>query len=27
LFDYAYQQARHGYPWKKVPPILANMQQ
>ncbi len=20
LFDYAYQQARHGYPWKKVPP-------
>jgi hypothetical protein len=21
LFDYAYQQARHGYPWKKVPPI------
>jgi hypothetical protein len=23
LFDYAYQQARHGYPWRKVPPILA----
>jgi hypothetical protein len=23
LFDYAYQQARHGYPWRKVPPVLA----
>ena len=20
LFDYGYQQARHGYPWRKVPP-------
>jgi predicted patatin/cPLA2 family phospholipase len=27
LFDYGYQQARHGYPWKKVPPILAGTQQ
>jgi predicted patatin/cPLA2 family phospholipase len=27
LFDYAYQQARHGYPWRKVPPILAGAQQ
>lgn len=27
LFDYAYQQSRHGYPWKKVPPILANVQE
>jgi hypothetical protein len=27
LFDYAYQQARHGYPWLKVPPILAGAQQ
>jgi hypothetical protein len=27
LFDYAYQQARHGYPWLKVPPILAHPQQ
>ncbi|HEX6092565.1 MAG TPA: patatin-like phospholipase family protein [Dongiaceae bacterium] len=27
LFDYAYQQSRHGYSWKKVPPILANVQQ
>ena len=27
LFDYAYQQARHGYAWKKVPPILAGSQQ
>jgi predicted acylesterase/phospholipase RssA len=24
LFDYAYQQARQGYPWKKVPPRLAD---
>ncbi len=23
LFDYAYQQSRHGYPWRKAPPILA----
>ncbi|MGH6932234.1 MAG: patatin-like phospholipase family protein [Dongiaceae bacterium] len=22
LFDYAYQQSRHGYPWQKVPPFL-----
>ena len=21
LFDYGYQQARHGYPWRKVPPF------
>jgi len=27
LFDYAYQQARHGYPWRKMPPILADAQQ
>ncbi len=27
LFDYGYQQARHGYAWKNVPPILANMRQ
>jgi hypothetical protein len=27
LFDYGYQQARHGYPWRKVPPILADAQQ
>ena len=26
LFEYAYQQARHGDPWKKVPPILAGAQ-
>jgi hypothetical protein len=24
LFDYGYQQARHGYPWQKAPPILTN---
>jgi Patatin-like phospholipase len=22
LFDYGYQQGRHGYPWRKAPPIL-----
>jgi hypothetical protein len=27
LFDYAYQQARRGYPWRKVPPVLAGAQQ
>ena len=27
LFDYGYQQARHGYAWKKVPPMLAGPQQ
>jgi hypothetical protein len=27
LFDYGYQQARHGYSWKKAPPILASPQQ
>ena len=26
LYDYGYQQARHGYPWKKVPPLLAGTQ-
>ena len=26
LFDYAYQQARHGYPWMKVPPMLSDIQ-
>jgi hypothetical protein len=26
LFDYAYQQARKGYSWKKKPPILAGEQ-
>ena len=26
LFDYAYQQARHGYSWKKTPPIFADSQ-
>ena len=24
LYDYAYQQSRHGYTWRKAPPILAN---
>jgi hypothetical protein len=24
LFDYAYQRARRGYDWKKVPPLLAD---
>jgi len=24
LFDYAYQQAKRGYPWRKVPPVLAD---
>lgn len=23
LFDYGYQQGRHGYAWRKAPPILA----
>lgn len=23
LFDYAHQEARHGYAWRKIPPILA----
>jgi hypothetical protein len=23
LYDYSYQQALHGYPWKKVPPVLS----
>jgi hypothetical protein len=27
LFDYAYQQARHGYPWKKMPPFMAPIQE
>ena len=27
LFNYAYQQALHGYSWLKVPPILAGTQQ
>jgi predicted patatin/cPLA2 family phospholipase len=27
LFDYGYQQARHGYPWRKVPPMLVAPQQ
>jgi hypothetical protein len=27
LFDYAYQQARHGYPWQKMPPVLADTPQ
>jgi hypothetical protein len=27
LFDYSYQQARRGYPWNKVPPLLAGAQQ
>ncbi len=27
LFDYAYQRARHGYRWLKVPPILASASQ
>ena len=26
LFDYGYQQARHGYPWRKVPPGIAGSQ-
>jgi hypothetical protein len=24
LFEYAYQQARRGYPWQKEPPLLAS---
>ena len=27
LFDYAYKQARSGYPWQKVPPMLAGRYQ
>jgi predicted acylesterase/phospholipase RssA len=27
LFDYGYRQARHGYAWRKAPPILAEAQQ
>ena len=27
LFDYAYQQARKGYPWKKEPPLYAGAAQ
>jgi hypothetical protein len=27
LFDYAYQQARRGYPWRKVPPRLADTEE
>jgi hypothetical protein len=27
LFDYAYQQARRGYPWQKVPPRLADTEE
>jgi hypothetical protein len=26
LFDYAYRQARRGYPWQKGPPVLASVQ-
>jgi hypothetical protein len=26
LFDYAYQQARRGYSWKKTPPVFADSQ-
>jgi predicted acylesterase/phospholipase RssA len=26
LFDYAYQQAKRGYPWQKVPPVLVGAQ-
>jgi predicted patatin/cPLA2 family phospholipase len=26
LFDYAYRQARQGYPWRKMPPISAGAQ-
>jgi predicted patatin/cPLA2 family phospholipase len=27
LFNYAYQQAKHGYAWKKIPPVLAEPMQ
>lgn len=27
LFEYGYQQALHGYPWRKVPPVLTNSAQ
>jgi hypothetical protein len=27
LFDYAYQQARRGYPWRKSPPFLAGLEE
>ena len=27
LFDYAYQQAQHGYQWKKKPPMFAGSEQ
>jgi predicted patatin/cPLA2 family phospholipase len=27
LFDYSYQQALQGYPWKKVPPLLVGLHQ
>jgi hypothetical protein len=26
FFNYAYQQARKGYSWRKIPPILAGQQ-
>jgi hypothetical protein len=27
LFDYGYQKARRGYPWRKAPPLLAELQE
>ena len=27
LFNYAYQKARQGYPWRKTPPLLAGLQE
>jgi hypothetical protein len=27
LFDYGYQKARRGYPWRKLPPVLVGLQE
>jgi hypothetical protein len=27
LFDYGYQKARRGYPWRKTPPLLAGLEE
>jgi predicted acylesterase/phospholipase RssA len=27
LFNYAYQKSRHGYPWQKIPPVLAGLEE
>jgi hypothetical protein len=26
LFDYGYQTARRGYPWRKTPPLLMGLE-